>query len=67
MICGFAAQLSCVLLTADSEALQPVKSVVLAAIRNSTAARFLNDPVCDSRSMHVRIVQRSSSPSLNSE
>ena len=67
MICGLAAQLSCVLLTADSEVLQPVESVVLGAIRNSTAAKFVNDPVCDSRSMHVRLVRRSSSPSLNSE
>lgn len=67
MICTFAAQLSCVLLTADSEVLQPVESVVLAAIRNSTAAKFVNDPVCDSGSMHVRLVQRSSWPSLNSE
>jgi hypothetical protein len=67
MICTLAAQLSCVLLTADSEILQPVESVVLAAIRNSTAANFLNDPDCGSRSMQVRLVQRSSSPSLNSE
>jgi hypothetical protein len=67
MICGLAAQLSCVLLTADSAVLQPVESEVLAAIRNSTAAEFVNDPVCDSRSMYVRAVQRSSSPSLNSE
>jgi hypothetical protein len=66
MICGLAAQLSCVLLTADSEVLQPVESVVLAAIRNSTAAKFVNDPVCDSRSVYVRIVRRSSSPPLNS-
>ena len=66
MICELAAQVSCVLLTADAEILKPVEPVVLAAIRNSTAATFVNDPVCDSRSMHVRFVQRSSSPSLNS-
>jgi len=67
MICRLAAQLSCFLLTADSEILQPVESVVLTAIRNSAAAKFVNDPVCDSRSMHVRLVQHSSSPSMNSE
>ena len=68
MICTLAAELSCVLLTADSEVLRPIESVVLAAVRNSTAAKFVNDPVCDSRPMHVSaIVRRSSSPSLNSE
>jgi hypothetical protein len=67
MICGLAAQLSCVLLTADSEVLQPIEPVVLATIRNSTAAKFVDDPVCDSRSMYVRLVQRSSSSSLNTE
>lgn len=67
MICGLAVQLSCVLLTVDSEVLQPVESEVLAAIRNSTAAKFVNDPVCDSRPMRVLLVRHSASPSLNSE
>ena len=44
MICTLAAQLSCVLLTADSEVLQPVESEMLAAIRNSTATKFIDDP-----------------------
>ena len=44
-ICTLAAQLSCVLLTADSEVLQPLESEMLAAIRNSTATRFIDDPV----------------------
>ena len=44
MICTLAAQLSCVLLTADSKVLQPVESEMLAAIRNSTATEFVNDP-----------------------
>jgi len=67
MICMLAAQLSCVLLTADSEVLRPVESEMLAVIRNSAATKFVNDPVFDSRSMSVRTVQRSSSRSLNSE
>jgi hypothetical protein len=45
MICTLAAQLSCVLLTADSEVLQPVESEMLAAIRNSTATKFIDDPI----------------------
>jgi hypothetical protein len=45
MICTLAAQLSCVLLTADCEVLQPVESEMLAAIRNSTATKFIDDPV----------------------
>jgi hypothetical protein len=45
MICTLAAQLSCVLLTADSEVLQPVESEMLAAIRNSTGTKFIDDPV----------------------
>ena len=44
MICTLAARLSCVLLTADSEVLQPLESEMLAAIRDSTATKFVNDP-----------------------
>jgi hypothetical protein len=44
-ICTLAAQLSCVVLTADAEVLKPVESEMIAALRNSTAARFIDDPV----------------------
>ena len=60
MICTLAAQLSCVLLTADSEVLQPIESEILAAIRNSTATKFVNDPVAALQSVGtVRLKQRS--------
>jgi hypothetical protein len=45
MICTLAAQLSCVLLTADCEVLQPVEPEMLASIGNSTATKFANDRV----------------------
>ena len=59
MICTFAAQLSCVLLTADSEVPQPVESEMIAAIRNSTATRFVSDPVAALQWGTVRLIQRS--------
>lgn len=64
MICTLAAQLSCVLLTADSEVLQPVESEILAAIRNSTATKFVNDPVAALQSLGtVRIKRSQDTPS----
>ncbi len=64
MICTLAAQLSCVLLTADSEVLQPIESEILAAIRNSTATRFANDPVAALQSLWtVRLKQSQHAPS----
>ena len=54
MICALAQQLSCVLLTADSEILRPVQSEVLAAIRNSTAAKFVSNPATTLRNLGTR-------------
>jgi len=60
MICTLAGQLSCVLLTADSEVLQPVESEMLAAIRNSTATKFIDDPVARLGATFVTIRRRQS-------
>jgi len=44
-ICGLAKRLGCVLLTSEYEILVPDESMVLTAINQSTAKKFVNDPV----------------------
>jgi hypothetical protein len=64
MICTLAAHLSCVLLTADSEVLQPVESEMLAAIRNSTATKFIDDPVAAlGKTVTIRVRRSQDTPS----
>src|SRR5215472_86905 len=54
MICALATQLSCVLLTSEFGILHPTESAVLAAIRNSTAAKFVIDPAATLRSLGTK-------------
>jgi hypothetical protein len=50
-ICKFAERLECVLVTSDYRVLVPDESTVLRAIDNSTAKRFLEDPVSTLRGL----------------
>jgi hypothetical protein len=50
-ICAFAKQLGCVLLTGAYHVLEPDESTVLAAINNSTAKNYLEDPVSTLRGL----------------
>jgi hypothetical protein len=44
-VCNLAKRLECALKTGDNEVLVPEESIVLTAIANSTAKKFLDDPV----------------------
>jgi len=50
-ICVLARELGCVLLTREYEILVPDEGMVLASINNSTAKRFVNDPIATLKSL----------------
>jgi hypothetical protein len=57
-LCQLARRLGCVLITADYELLAPDESMVLLAIHNSTAKKFIDDPVSTLRSLGRPEVQQ---------
>jgi hypothetical protein len=56
-ICTLAARLKCVLLTAGYNILLPDESMVLTAINDSTAKRFVDDPEATLRSLDQKKMQ----------
>ncbi len=56
-ICTLASQLKCVLLTADYKLLLPDESMVLTAIDDSTAKKFVDDPETTLRSLDQKKMQ----------
>lgn len=54
-ICEFAKRLECVLVTNANHLLAPDESLVLAAINNSTAKKYLEDPVSMLRDLKGKI------------
>lgn len=54
-ICAFARRLQCVLVTGENHLLAADESVMLAAINNSTAKRYLQDPVSTLRSLKGKL------------
>jgi hypothetical protein len=57
-ICILARQLNCVLMTAEYEILAPDESMVLAAINDSTAKKYIDDPVSTLLSLGKPEVQK---------
>lgn len=56
-ICNLAMQLGCVLMTASYEILRPEESTVLKAIGQSTAKKFVDDPVSTLRNLDQSKIQ----------
>ncbi len=54
-ICAFAKRLQCVLVTRAYHVLPPDESMILSAINNSTAKKYLEDPVSTLRSLKGKI------------
>jgi len=57
-ICTVAKHLGCVLMTSDYEILAPDEAMVLSAINNSTAKKFVDDPISTLRSLDRPDIQK---------
>jgi hypothetical protein len=57
-ICILAEYLGCALMTSDYEILAPDEAMVLSAINNSTAKKFVDDPVSTLQSLDPPDIQK---------